>query len=367
LDTNNINIIYGNNPKEMVKALLEDANIKINKNYLVGLKPNLVVSKEAKSGATTTPEIVEGIIEYLKDKGIINIVIIEGSWVGDNTTHAYKVCGYDKISEKYDVPLYDLQKDSYKTYYSHNMGIDVCDKAMEVDYMINIPVLKGHCQTNVTCALKNMKGCITDREKRKFHTMGLNKPIAYLNSIIKQNLIIVDAMNGDLTFEEGGTPVEMNRIIMGRDPVLIDSYVCELMGYNLDDVPYIKAAENLGVGSSNLKNTVVKEINKADNNIINIANTGYIYRLTNNVIQDCACSACFGSLVHALKRLDEKGQIGIIKDRLFIGQAFMNKKRDGIGIGTCTKNFTKNIKGCPPKAIDIIKELIKYNTESDIT
>jgi hypothetical protein len=40
------------------------------------------------------------------------------------------------------------------------MKLRICDQVMAVDYMINIPVQKGHCQTKMTCALKNMKGCI---------------------------------------------------------------------------------------------------------------------------------------------------------------------------------------------------------------
>ena len=38
--------------------------------------------------------------------------------------------------------------------------------------MINLPVLKGHCQTLITCALKNNKGLIPNAEKRRFHTLG---------------------------------------------------------------------------------------------------------------------------------------------------------------------------------------------------
>jgi len=65
--------------------------------------------------------------------------------------------------------------------------------------MINISVLKGHCQTYITCALKNIKGCITDKENRKFHTMGLHTPIAYLNKVLQQDLVIVDRFMGDIS------------------------------------------------------------------------------------------------------------------------------------------------------------------------
>jgi len=119
-------------------------------------------------------------------------------------------------------------------------------QTLEVDYLINMPVLKAHCQTKLTCALKNLKGCIPDSEKRRFHTLGLHKPIACLGAAVRADLTIVDAIVGDLTFEEGGTPVQMNRIIAGKDPVLIDAYAAQLIGYEKDDIAYISMAEKLG-------------------------------------------------------------------------------------------------------------------------
>ena len=264
LGKNGIRIIYGDNPKQIVKELLEviKPEEEIDKNSLIGIKPNLVVAKPSSSGATTSPEIVEGIIEYLKSKGYDKIVIMEGSWVGDRTSNAFKVCGYENLSKKYNVPLIDLQKDNCKVYEINGLKINVCDCAAKVDYLINVPVLKGHCQTNMTCALKNMKGCIPNSEKRKFHTMGLHKPIAYLNKLIKQSLIIVDGMNGDLNFEEGGNPVQMNRLIAGKDPVLIDTYVAHLMGFSIEEVPYITMAEGIGAGTADLANAHIIELNK---------------------------------------------------------------------------------------------------------
>ena len=264
LGKNGIRIIYGDNPKQIVKELLEviKPEEEIDKNSLIRIKPNLVVAKPSSSGATTSPEIVEGIIEYLKSKGYDKIVIMEGSWVGDRTSNAFKVCGYEDLSKKYNVPLIDLQKDNYKGYEINGLKINVCDYAAKVDYLINVPVLKGHCQTNMTCALKNMKGCIPNSEKRKFHTMGLHKPIAYLNKLIKQSLIIVDGMNGDLNFEEGGNPVQMNRLIAGKDPVLIDTYVAHLMGFSIEEVPYITMAEGIGAGTADLANAHIIELNK---------------------------------------------------------------------------------------------------------
>jgi hypothetical protein len=44
---------------------------------------------------------------------------------------------------------------------------------------------------------------------------------------------------GDLDFEEGGNPVRMNRILAGSDPVLIDSYAAQLLGFEAEEIAYI--------------------------------------------------------------------------------------------------------------------------------
>ncbi|AUS98812.1 iron-sulfur cluster-binding protein [Clostridium thermosuccinogenes] len=355
---NGIRIIYGDNPKQMVKELLEviKPEEEIDENALIGIKPNLVVAKPSSSGATTTPEIVEGLIEHLKSKGRNNIVIMESSWVGDRTSEAFKVCGYENLSKKYNVPLIDLQKDKYKTYEVNGLKINVCDYVTKVDYLINMPVLKGHCQTNITCALKNMKGCIPNTDKRKFHTLGLHKPIAYLNKIVKQSLIIVDGMNGDLNFEEGGNPVQMNRIIAGKDPVLIDTYAAHLMGFSIEEVPYVAMAESIGVGTTDLANADIVELNK-DNGSRKLTPSRRVQQLSRHIVEDCACSACYGSLIYALERLNEKGLLNRLKEKLYIGQSFKSKQCNGVGIGACTSGFEKCISGCPPKARDIVEYL----------
>lgn len=355
-----IYVIYGNKPEEMIFDALSKLKIEnyIKRDALIGIKPNMVVAKPSASGATTSPELVEGTIEYLKSKGFNNILIMEGSWVGDKTARAFEVCGYTKIAEKYHIPLIDLQKDKYRTCDANGMQINVCEKALEVDYLINMPVLKGHCQTKMTCALKNLKGCIPNSEKRRFHTMGLHKPIAYLNKVLRTDLIIVDGLIGDLNFEEGGNPVQMDRIILGFDPVLVDSYVANLMGYDENEIPYIKIAEGIGVGRCISSKEQVNELNE-NNNTKKIPYSREIEKLSKYVNEKDACSACYGSLIHALARLDEKGVLRKLKTKVFIGQGYKGEKGEGIGVGNCTRGFTQNVPGCPPTAKDILEVLEK--------
>lgn len=353
-------IKYGSDGYKMAQSLMDKMDIasEIPENALIGIKPNLVVAKASASGATTDPQIVDGIITYLKSKGHNNIIILEGSWVGDKTDRAFKICGYNKIAKKHGIELVDLQKDSGSAVKVKDLTLFVCQKALSVDYMINVPVLKGHCQTRMTVSLKNMKGCIPNSEKRRYHTLGIHKPVAYLNKVLKTDLIIVDGIIGDLDFEEGGTPINMNRLIAGKDPVLVDSYCASLMGFDKYDIEYIRLAEKLKIGSADTEKAEIIEINKSKEVSFEHKHLTSV-NFSKYVTEKSACSACFAGLVHALSRVREKGELEKIDKKIYIGQYYKHKKSAGnsLGIGDCCRHFDNYVPGCPPNAIDIIKKL----------
>ncbi|MCP4603107.1 MAG: DUF362 domain-containing protein [Proteobacteria bacterium] len=358
---NDIVIMYGDRPADMVDAILNHLSIEdeLPQNGTIGIKPNLVLSKPSESGATTDPEIVSAVIEYLHSRGLRDIIILESSWVGDTTDRAYRVCGYEPLNTRYGVPLIDLKTDTTQKVRAGDFTVDVCERALGLKYLINIPVLKAHCQTRMTCALKNLKGCIPDWEKQRFHATGLSRPIACLNTILKTDLVIVDGIIGDLTYEEGGNPVHMNRIIAGRDPVLIDAYAATLMGYSPNEIEYIPLAEEMGVGATDLATAGIIELNQPDILAADISATGIALTLAGYISEDQACSACFGSLIHALQRLSDRGSIKSLEEKISIGQGFKDKTGHGIGVGACTEGLSHTIDGCPPNAQKIVDFLMR--------
>jgi len=317
-----------------------------------GIEPNLVVARPASGGATTHPEVVESIIRYLKDFGVADIKIIESSWVGETTKRAFKACGYEDLSHKYDVPLVDLKADQVTTLTYGEYKIDVCNEALKTNFLINVPVLKAHCQTRLTCNMKNLKGCIPDNEKRNFHSMGLHKPIAALNALIKTGYCVVDGICGDLTFEESGNPIQSNRVILGQNPVLVDSFCAELIGYKPDEIGYLSHGKKLGVGDFCSADTKVLELNLDKKPALEAKASPAADRYKHVINEDAACSACHSSLVYALHRLGGKAPANI-----HIGQGFKGKSVDGVDIGNCTRDFSKHVPGCPPKATEIMEGL----------
>ena len=361
---NEILKIYGTDYKEMTKRLLTSANLAsdiADRKTRIGIKPNLVAPTPADYGATTHPEIVAGIIEYLNEHGFYDITVLEGTWVGDKTGESFDVCGYNSLAEKYNVKLFDTQKDSSFRQDCRGMSLNICSHVKKIDFLINVPVLKGHCQTRVTCALKNMKGLIPNSEKRRFHTMGLHKPIAHLNTAIKQDFIVTDHICGDPSFEEGGNPVVRNCIMASKDPVLTDAYVCSILNCATDDVPYIRYAAELGVGCGDLSKAEIYTIEGTDSEKIPFENN--VLDVSYAIDEIDSCSACYAMLVPALMRLKEEGLLDQLKTKIAIGQGHQGRSGE-IGVGRCTADFSDSIKGCPPSTDDIYEHLKRFIIES---
>lgn len=346
--------IYGFDAHTMTKALMDAAEVAamIPQGGRVALKPNLVVAASPELGGTTHAGVLSGAIEYLQSHGVTSIEIIESSWVGDRTDRAMRAAGYDKVCETYGVPFYDLKSDSATEVDTPFGPIAICDRARTADFLINLPVLKGHCQTAMTCALKNCKGCIPDREKRRFHAAGLMKPIAALACALRPHLTIVDSICGDLDFEEGGTPVPTGRMYLGTDPVQLDAYGCRLMGLELGDVPYIGLAQQWGGGSAALESGDVIPLNDPAQAGRYPAPSGRVSQLAREVEADQACSACYAALIRALHTTG--GAHGV---PIAIGQGWRGKEFQGLGIGRCCDCAAQQIKGCPPATEDIIRVL----------
>lgn len=355
-------IQHGDHPAAMTRRLLERSGIRddIKPGMKVGLKPNLVMAKPASEGATTHVSIVRALVETLQSWGVTDITVMESAWVGDSTRKAFKVCGYEALARETGVKLLDLKTAPTVTLQAGLLELEVCRAPLEVDYLINLPVMKGHCQTRMTCALKNMKGCIPDTEKSRYHTIGLHEPIAAVNTLLKQDLILVDALNGDLTYEGGGSPVPLNRLILAKDPVLVDAWAARFMGYQLEEIEHLALAAAKGVGSADLSQAEILQEGKATGKVDRKAIRGDAAAFKRYIDEKSACSACYASLIHALRQLEHRGKLMKLKETLAVGQGFQGILKPGLGIGNCAAGLEQHVDGCPPDPEAIVAFLEAY-------
>ena len=140
--------------------------------------------------------------------------------------------------------------------------------------------------------------------------------------------------------------------------MLIDSYGASLLGLAPEEVRYIIHGEKLGVGKRFTGKELIEINRPADGQDRAFRPTRAVQGLARCVKADQACSACYGSLIHALNRLDEMGMLSRLREPIHIGQGYQGKTDNGIGIGRCCSGFAQGLGGCPPNARAILDFLL---------
>ena len=250
-------IVKGTDPLRTTVNALEkirsdlDSILSVKKPFLI--KPNYINSKHPSTGITTDSRVVEGIVMFLSEHKIREIVIGEGSGFAD-TFQAFKVAGIDAVAERWNVRLVDLNKDQFLEVYPPNplslKKVRVAKTALE-STIISVPKLKPHRLATVTLSLKSMMGALAS--KGSMHNGRLSKNIADLASILKPSISVIDGIIAGEGHETSGNPVEMNLVIAGTDPVAVDAVGASVMGINPADVAHLVLAEKKGLGTCNLE------------------------------------------------------------------------------------------------------------------
>jgi len=357
-------IIYGNQVESMIRNLLEKTGAmdRLRPDDTVMIKPNLLVSREKWVGINTDPRVVEALVKSLKDRGVQHITVGDGSGMGYSAAKAFEYCGYKDMASRYGLRLVDLERDEFV---KKPVGIEGPFKSLEIartvlecDFLINVPLMKAHNETLITCSLKNLKGALPRSMKSAFHGVNLHKAIAQLNSVLIPNLIVVDGLQGDLHSESGHDPVAMDRILLGTNPVEIDSVVADTLGYKPRDIRHIAYSADGGLGTCDLKKIRIQSLNRPSEVKRFSPPTHYSKRFPCSISAEGACCTCMGNFIFALERLNEKG---LLSDRLsfFIGQnpkIPTRKKALTIAVGQCASKQERAdlcINECPPTASNI--------------
>lgn len=355
---------------ELSKAieLIGGFKSKILKGDSVLIKPNILAPMSYKTGATTNPFLVDALIDLLKEYGVKKITIGEGSVVGIKTGESFIKTGWDKLAEKKGVKLVDFKKDKFILMSVPDGKIfrilNVSKTLLESDIIINVPVMKTHDTYPATLGLKNMKGVIREKDKKRFHLWNLSQSIVDLNKLLMPHLTIEDGTVG----MEGygpmyGTPANLGVIIASFDTVAADTVAAEVMGVEQGTIEYIKLAAEQNLGCGNINNIEVFgcQIKDVKKKFAMVSIEGEELKKNNvRIIESGACSGCRSTLEAYIYMLQKDGLIGNIKDYTFLlGQnAKIPKDIKGpvVKFGACTRSMSiesisqelSYIQGCPP-------------------
>lgn len=203
------------------------------------LKPNYVAPFPK---ATTDFAFLDFFIQVLRKAGV-NPVVGEMSGYEFDTESTLRILGVRSFLEERNVPFINFEHSSYSKL---DIGpglptVEVADIAFKVDYIINLPVLKGHTITKMTGATKNFFGLLSRESRRKLHCRGLNKGIAALARSFPNVLHIVDA-RFLLTRAVFGEVKPLGYCLMGTDSLALDHLGCHLLGINPESVKHLESA-----------------------------------------------------------------------------------------------------------------------------
>jgi len=229
------------------------------------VKPNIGWDRTPELAANTHPTVVKTIVEMCLDAGAERVTVLDRTC--DDARRSYTNSGIKGAVEglgSSKAKIEHVNEEKYvnkKIHRGENLTeFQLYRTVANADKLINIPIAKHHSLTTLTLSMKNLMG-IMGGNRGKIH-WGIDQKLADITSVIKQDLIILDAtrilLRGGPTGGNINDVKVLNRIVAGTDPVAIDSYGATLFGKKGSDIGHIAAAYNMGLGEINLNKVTIK-------------------------------------------------------------------------------------------------------------
>jgi uncharacterized protein (DUF362 family) len=217
----------------------------------VVIKPNLCYYWDYSTGQTTDPKFVAALIELIREKisKNVKISIVESDASAMKCKHAFKMLGYDDLSQDYDVELVNLSEgktDALKvTSGNQSFSLMVPRIIRDADLRINVPKIKYTIEKiKITCALKNIFGCNPYQKKFRYHSR-LEEAIVAINKAMRFDLCVID---GNIV--SGTQPRRLGLVMASIDPVAMDAAAAKIAGINPGAMRYLRLARKEGLGST---------------------------------------------------------------------------------------------------------------------
>jgi uncharacterized protein (DUF362 family) len=238
----------------------------VKKGQKVLVKPNIGWDVVPDLAANTNPRLVERVIKHCFDAGAKEVYVFDHTC--DNWINCYKNSGIEKAAKSAGAKVVPGNSEKYYHPIDIPGGVKlknakVHELLLETDVFINVPILKNHNSTRMTCCLKNNMGVVWDRGF--WHSNDLNQCIAdYALYERKPALNIIDAYNVMVKHGPQGVSkedlVQMKSQILTTDWVAGDTAAAKLLGVELERVEYLSIAEKMGLGTMNLDSLDIKKI-----------------------------------------------------------------------------------------------------------
>jgi uncharacterized protein (DUF362 family) len=194
----------------------------------------------------------------LKERGIEEITILEGIATYDprdpeTHAHAFESLGYNILKGRYGVRVLNVFERPFKKI---DLGAGVVlnfnEDILQSDFVVDLPVLKTHSQAVVSLGIKNLKGLIDVRSRKKCHSPHPEKNLSYMIARLANKIPpSFTLLDGIYTTERGpyfeGRLRRSNILIASSDIFSVDKVGAKVLGYDPHEVPHlVHAAQDFG-------------------------------------------------------------------------------------------------------------------------
>jgi uncharacterized protein (DUF362 family) len=200
------------------------------------------------------PEALRGVIHYLREHGAEKLVAGEGPGA-DDPAAGFDACGYTQMCAEEKISLSDLDADGAEVIdipgalSLHRIGIAESVRARKG--LVSIAWMRTHGYTTISLCMKNLMGVIAPRSERGTIHEPFPERVTDLVSALRPGLSVIDATTA---LDEGSsrTPVNMDVTIAGWDFVAVDAVGTAVMGFDPQEIIYIRLAQERGLGTADL-------------------------------------------------------------------------------------------------------------------
>lgn len=374
----------------------------------VFIKPNIVFWTKAvafpKWGVITTSRVVEDMIVILKERGIDDITIGEGTVTMSpkdlaRPAHAFETLGYGKLKHKYGIKYMNIFERPFKKV-DLGDGVEVRfnTDVLESDFVVDLPVMKAHNQTVVSLGIKNLKGLIDIPSRKKCHNMTPGRDLHFWVSKLADKMPpIFTLIDGIFTNERGPGPDgklhRTNLLVASADILSADLVGAGILGYQPEQVPHLMhAAEHR---SRPWDFSDIEVVGERIEDVKRPHEYDFTYSETDEVILPtplakqgikgvfyhkydlsmCTyCSGVNGLMISAIRFAWQGKPFDDVE--ILTGKSMQPTpgKKKTILMGKCIYQAHKDnpdiqeaipIKGCPPKPEEMLKALHKAGIEAD--
>lgn len=255
-------------PDELVRralAALGGMERFVPKGSRVVVKPNICIAYHTyEYAATTNPWVVGALVKLALEAGAKSVRVMDYPFSG-SAEEAYVRSGIAEQVQAAGGEMVVMKRFGYRdTEIPQGKGLNearIYDEVLDADVLINVPIAKDHSLTRLTLGMKNLMGVIFDRSK--IH-IDPGQYLADLSSRVRPQLTVIDAVRILMDHGPTGGNLEdvkqMDTVIASMDVVATDSYAATLFGMRADELTYIRAATEMGLGRSDLGGLRIEEI-----------------------------------------------------------------------------------------------------------